>query len=78
MVSFDRIVVDDMEQELANDMPLVDRALIDGAILNPVLRDVAARENDSERATFIFRGLALGGLTLAGLAYERARLRVGT
>ena len=54
MVSFDRIVMDDMEQELANDMPLVDRALIDGDILNPVLRDVAAREKDSERTTFIF------------------------
>lgn len=74
MISFDRIVVDDMEQELASDTPLVDRKLIDGDISGLVLGNVAGRAKDNERTTFIFRGLALGDLALAALAYERAKL----
>ena len=74
MISFDRVVVDDMEQELASDTPLVDRQLIDGDISGLVLGNVAGRAKDNERTTFILRGLALGDLALAALAYERAKL----
>ena len=73
MVAFDRIVVDDMEQELKSDMPLVNKALIDGDVSGLVLGEVPARQDPEERTAFIFRGLALGDLAMAVLAYERAQ-----
>ena len=71
MAAFDRIVVDDMEQELKSEMPLVDKNLIDGDVSGLVLGEVPARKNAEERAAFVFRGLALGDLAMAVLAYER-------
>lgn len=75
MVAFDRIVVDDMEQELKSEMPLVDKALIDGDVSGLVLGEVPARKDPQERTAFVFRGLALGDLAMAALAYERAQTR---
>lgn len=34
--------------------------------------DIPGRSGDSERTAYIFRGLALGDLALAGLSYRRA------
>ena len=72
MVAFDRIVVDDTEQELKSEMPLVNKDLIDGDVSGLVLGEVTARKNAQERTAFVFRGLALGDLAMAVLAYERA------
>ena len=34
--------------------------------------DIDGRQADSETTAFVFRGLALGDLALAGLAYQRS------
>ncbi len=72
MSAFDRIIVDDLEQEASMSKPLVDPALVCGDLTSLVGGDVASRCADDERTTFVFRGLALGDLALAGLAYQRA------
>ena len=72
MGAIDRIVVDDLEQEKTMPEPLVDPALVAGDITQLSIGALAGRQNDDETTTFIFRGLALGDLALAWLAYEGA------
>ncbi len=72
MSVFDRIVVDDLEQESSMTKPLVDPALVSGDLTGLVNGDIAGRCNENERSAFIFRGLALGDLAVAGLAYQKA------
>ncbi|MBX9916492.1 MAG: ornithine cyclodeaminase family protein, partial [Nitrosomonas sp.] len=72
MVAFDRIIVDDLEQEASMPKPLVDPALVCGDLTGLVTGDVAGRCAANERTAFVFRGLALGDLAVAGLAYQRA------
>ncbi|SDW06350.1 ornithine cyclodeaminase family protein [Nitrosomonas oligotropha] len=72
MAAFDRIIVDDLEQEASMDKPLVDPALVHGDLTGLVTGDAAGRCMADERTAFVFRGLALGDLAVAGLAYQRA------
>ncbi len=72
MGAIDRIVVDDLEQEKTMPEPLVDPALVAGDITQLSTGALAGRQNDDETTAFIFRGLALGDLALAWLAYEGA------
>ncbi|MER0204698.1 MAG: ornithine cyclodeaminase family protein [Nitrosomonas sp.] len=72
MTAFDRIIVDDLEQEASMDKPLVDPALVRGDLTGLVTGDAAGRCTVDERTAFVFRGLALGDLAVAGLAYQRA------
>ena len=72
MAAFDRIIVDDLEQEASMPKPLVDPALVRGDLTGLVTGDAAGRCMADERTAFVFRGLALGDLAVAGLAYQRA------
>jgi ornithine cyclodeaminase/alanine dehydrogenase len=72
MPAFDRIVVDDVEQEASMSEPLVDPLLVSGDLTRLVSGSVSGRCTDIERIAFVFRGLALGDLAVAGLAYQRA------
>lgn len=72
MSAFDRIIVDDLEQEASMPKPLVDPALVCGDLAGLVTGKVAGRCTNDERTAFVFRGLALGDLAVAGLAYQRA------
>ena len=72
MSAFDRIIVDDLEQEANMPKPLVDPALVCGDLTGLVTGKVVGRHTDDERTAFVFRGLALGDLAIAGLAYQRA------
>lgn len=72
MTAFDRIIVDDLEQEASMAKPLVDPALVHGDLTGLVTGDAAGRCTADERTAFVFRGLALGDLAVAGLAYQRA------
>ena len=72
MPAFDRIIVDDLEQEASMPKPLVDPTLVCGDLSGLVNGSVPGRCSDSERTAFVFRGLALGDLAIAGLAYRRA------
>lgn len=73
MSALDHIIVDDLEQEASMPKPLVDPVLVRGDLTGLVTGKVAGRCTDNERTAFVFRGLALGDLAVAGLAYQRAR-----
>lgn len=68
----DQIIVDDLQQEASLSKPLVDPALVDGDLSGLVTGKIAGRCTQQARTAFIFRGLALGDLAIAGLAYQRA------
>ena len=72
MSAFDRIVIDDVEQEARMPEPLLDPALVSGDITGLVDGEVSGRCSDDERTAFVFRGMALGDLALAALAYQHA------
>jgi ornithine cyclodeaminase/alanine dehydrogenase len=72
MTVFDRIVIDDLEQEAQMTKPLVRPNLVSGDLKNLVGEKIPGRTNTTERTAFVLRGLALGDLALSALAYQRA------
>jgi ornithine cyclodeaminase/alanine dehydrogenase len=78
MTAFDRIIVDDLEQEAAMPKPMVAPELVAGDLTGLVNGDIAGRCANDERTAFVSRGIGLGDLALAALAYQRAcRASVG-
>lgn len=73
MPAFDRIIIDDLEQESAMPSPMVDPGLVAGDLAGLISGDVAARDSDSDRTAFVFRAVAMGDLALAALGYAKAR-----
>jgi len=73
MSAFDQIVIDDLEQESNMEKPLVNPALVSGDLFGLVNGKTAGRKNIDDKTAFAFRGLAIGDLALAGLAYQRFR-----
>lgn len=73
MSNFDRIIIDDLEQESKMDKPMVRSELISGDLTGLVCGEVTGRQSAEERTTFAFRGLAVGDLAVAGLAFLRAK-----
>jgi len=73
MSSFERIIIDDLEQEAKMTKPMVRPELVAGDLIGLVCGDVPGRQNADERTTFAFRGMAIGDLALAGLVYARAQ-----
>ncbi|MDP1557813.1 MAG: ornithine cyclodeaminase family protein [Nitrosomonas sp.] len=72
MSAFNRVIIDDQVQESSMPTPLVDPALVTGDLSGLVSGASAGRQNKDERTAFVFRGLALGDLAVAALAYQRA------
>jgi len=70
---FDHIVIDDLEQEAKMAKPMIDPELVAGDLADLVCGDLIGRQGASERTTFAFRGMAVGDLAVAGLAYVRAK-----
>lgn len=68
---FDRIIIDDRQQEAAMVEPMLDPALISGDMSDLVNGSVKGRSNKVERTAFVFRSVALGDLAVAALAYEK-------
>lgn len=73
MGAFQRIVIDDLEQEAKMSKPMVPAALVVGDLSGLVSGEIAGRAGAEERTAFVFRGLAVGDLALAALAYRRAK-----
>jgi len=71
--AFDRICIDDLDQEAALPNKLVPPEDVIGDLSGLVLGKFEGRGGPGERTAFIFRGHALGDLALASLAYARAR-----
>jgi ornithine cyclodeaminase/alanine dehydrogenase-like protein (mu-crystallin family) len=72
LVAFDRIFVDDSEQERAASVKLAHPDLIRGDLSDLALRREIGRNQDRERTAFIFRGYGLADLAIAGLALREA------
>lgn len=73
MAAFDRIVIDDMEQESTMPTPMVDPRLVTADLTALVTGAVTSRDAATQRTAFVFRGMAVGDLALAALGYQRAR-----
>jgi ornithine cyclodeaminase/alanine dehydrogenase len=73
MSAFQRIVIDDKEQEAKMSKPMVAPALVAGDLSDLVGGAIPGRADAAERTAFVFRGLAVGDLALAALAYCRAK-----
>lgn len=72
MSAFSCIVVDDAAQEAASPEPMVSPDLVTGDLTGLIDGRVAKRRADHERTAFVSRGMGLGDLALAALAYRRA------
>jgi len=72
---FDRIIIDDKEQEAAMKDPMVQREFVSGDLTDLVLERVDATGTSGPTA-FVFRGYALGDFALATLAYAFAKAAV--
>lgn len=66
MPRFDRIIVDDLEQEKTMAKPMIDPATAAGDLTGLVCGDFAGRKGADETTAFVFRGLAVGDLAVAG------------
>ena len=75
MTAFDRIVVDDREQEAAMPEPMVAPRLVSGDLADLVDGSIAEFPAGTVRSAFVFRGVGLADLALASLAYQRASAR---
>ena len=73
MPRFDRIVIDDLEQEAKMSKPMIKPELVTGDLTGLVCGDFSGRQSASDTTTFAFRGMAVGDLAVAGLAYVRAK-----
>jgi len=73
MAAFERIVIDDLEQEAKMSKPMVAPSLVAGDLSGLVAGEISGRASGEERSAFVFRGLAVGDLALAALAYQRAK-----
>jgi ornithine cyclodeaminase/alanine dehydrogenase len=73
MARFDRIIIDDLEQEAKMAKPMIGPELVAGDLTGLVCGDVRGRQSVGDRTTFAFRGMAVGDLAVAALAYVRAR-----
>jgi ornithine cyclodeaminase/alanine dehydrogenase-like protein (mu-crystallin family) len=73
--AFNRIVIDDLQQEAALPNKLASPELVTGVLAGLVLRKFKGREQSGDRSAFIFRGHALGDLALAAVAYRKAGLK---
>ncbi|MBZ9906119.1 ornithine cyclodeaminase family protein [Mesorhizobium sp. BR115XR7A] len=76
MPRFDRIIVDDLEQERTMAKLMVDPAMVAGDLTGLVCGDFAGRESAGETTAFVFRGLAVGiwrwrGWCMGGRMWER-------
>jgi ornithine cyclodeaminase/alanine dehydrogenase len=74
MAAFESIVIDDLEQEAKMSKPMVAATLVAGDLAGLVCGDLLGRASPEERTAFVFRGLAIGDLALAGLGYRRAKM----
>jgi len=73
MSAFDKIIIDDLEQESAMPNPLVEPSLVSGDLPGLINGNISGRSTETERTAFVFRAIALGDLALAGLAYQKAK-----
>ena len=70
-----RIIIDDRVQEATMSKPMVEPALVAGDLQDLVSGRVTGRVRAKERVAFVFRGMAIGDLALASLAFDTAHAK---
>lgn len=68
---FDRIIIDDLAQEQQMEKKMLDPVLVKGDLSGLAVGQCPERTGLQERLAFVFRGMGLGDLALAGLAYRK-------
>ncbi len=68
--AFRRVYVDNVAQEKVMEKPLVDSDLVTGELTDLVVADVSY--DPALTSAFIFRGIAVGDLAVAALAFKRS------
>ncbi len=71
MTAFQNVFVDDAEQEKIMEKPMIDPALISGDLASLITGRTPAEYHPDTRKAFVFRGLAIGDLAVAALAWRR-------
>ncbi len=71
--AFDRIFVDDLAQESKMTRPMVDLTQVTGDLLDLADPEFIGRRTNEEKSAFFFRGIGLGDLAIAALAFEKFR-----
>ncbi len=69
---FDCIIIDDKVQEANMNPPMLDLELVNGDLRDLVNGLITALDSPDTCSAFAFRGLAVGDLALAHLAFESA------
>ena len=72
MPAFHTIIIDDRDQEAAMAKPMVEPTLVRGDLSDLLSGGIEAGFSPDRRSAFVFRGIAIGDLALASLAYSRA------
>lgn len=72
MAGFGTVVIDSLEQEAASPHKMADPKLITGDLGGLVTGKLGAAFAPGKRSAFAFRGIAVGDIAVAGLAYQRA------
>ena len=72
MTAFDRVIIDDREQEAAMEQKQADPAQVAGDLAELVLGKAKGRAAPEERTAFIFRAHPMGDFALSALAMQRA------
>ncbi|MCP5151915.1 MAG: ornithine cyclodeaminase family protein [Chromatiales bacterium] len=72
---FDRVLVDDAEQDRASGAPMLDPDCVDGDLGDLLAGRVSSRASAAERAVFVCRGVALADLAAATLVHRAAEAR---
>lgn len=70
--AFATIIIDDRAQEATSERPMLDPKRISGDLTDLLTGRVQTAFDPHARSAFMFRGLAIGDLAVAMLAYERA------
>ncbi len=75
LAAIHRIIIDDRAHEATMSKPMVAPDLVTGDLLDLVSGRVISPARTKECTAFAFRGMAVGDLALASLAFEAARAR---
>ena len=61
-----------MAQEATVAQPMINPKWMSGDLQDLIAKRISGRLNEHERTAFVFRGMAVGDLALAMLAYKKA------
>ena len=70
--AFDRIIIDNLQQEAASAKKLVPADLVTGDVNGLVTGKIATDRDPAARTAFVFRGIAIGDFAIAALAWQAA------